>query len=1171
MRGSDDRMKALPPLLVRALAALVLVLALGLAAAPAAWADEDPNAVGKAIIVGDPLSGGLEFTITAVASGQTAGTVTLTNGKTYQGDLALYQVENAGLTYAVTAVGASAFKNNSALTGIEFQSDLTGAFAAIGANAFEGCGQLTTVVFPQKVAGIGGSAFLNCISLSSVTFAAGAKLYVPAEAPGAQWLPAIGIRAFECCTALEEITIPAITSTQRSPDYYGWYGGPNTGTGGTNPIALSSYFNFFGPGNTMPAHSYAVGQSAFLNCSSLQSVVFEPSGADWGLFAYFIANQANPLFKGCSNLKSVVFKDGQPYYADPDRALAPGYSPPSYRNVFQDSDVTPSFYYAVDYYATDVESLVSGDDNYASGRYARVEYLRGTPTDAIATSDGGVLASCVYVDASAYAEAGYADGAVPDPQARAEAAGLDASTQWVWKLGATQSRRYGLTDSCYAYLAPATDLSAGRIGAAQITTMYKLCGQNLSQGQAPTQDSPFDVARYYVNEANSNAAGYVFDGKWGYSLVLDAGETAWFTLDSTVEEGFFGQIGVYAADGSLLDADDYSVTFERYDAATGTLIAVELGAQADGPLLMTVKPGEESGYSGALQEWVLVKGQAGSVKESYTASPAATLYAAVQDSLATRHNTSSFVGPYAVAIGSADTPSALIAAAYAGLVLAPINVRDTVDGAYGFALSTHFLPGSGVINGALTTFPATGRTPAEFAVAAYNAFEERQRGLLGAPAELYPWGDTALLVSPGSLGDVAAAAAAYAYAKAAPVFYTEDDGTVSSATLACLAGFDKVAVMGDEALFTVAAFDALEAALGGEVGLVRVSGDAGSAFSLSMAVASLLMDEGLARSSVVTVTDAGCTADAIVALSLAGHEGGLALVSACTADSKLISAFLHGQRDTVRVVRLFGRGASHMSAASFSLYDSLCDLWKDSAATPAVGEGDTLVLYGCQLEIESGDALAFDGVRLWGASGLAAGSYAYGGRAYLLAQDIEAVADPPDDGLEDEGPKDEDPADDPKDDDQADDPKDEDPTDEDPVDDDPTDDPADEDPKDTVPDAPKATGSLTVVPASASAAPKATGSLTVAPFTVEGGQDTDASDDDDGDEDERTVALVSADTPLDWHLGAAQDSATAGAGQQAGPGPQGAAIVGSAVSALGAALWFALRRRRNPVAALAGA
>jgi hypothetical protein len=923
------------------------------------------------------------------------------------------------------------------------------------------------------------------------------------------------------------------------------------------------------------------------------------------------------VFAGCKKLKSVVYGAEQPYYADPNRSLSLAYRP-MYYNLYEKSGIVPNLYYAVDYYDTTVEAEASGDNGFASQRYARVEYLRDTSTAAIATSDTSVLADAVYADASAYAKSGYADGIIPDPKQVAVEAGLDTAGSglaWAWKLGGTQSRRAGLSDSCYAYLAPANELSTGRIGASQIATMYKLCDQNFSQGQEPVRDSPFDAARYYANAVLDKNNYYRFEAGsvLAEELFLNEGETAWFALNSSVEESFFSQIQVYAPDGSLLATSDYDVTFERYNASSKGYVAAELGDGQDGPLLMTVTPSEESGYSGILQEWVLVKGRAGSVGASYTASPTDTQKVAIyRNGAYGLPLVSPFNGPYAVAVSSADVSSALVAASYAGLTSASVNVLDTENASYGFALSTGFNSVSGAINGSLMPVSATERSSSEFAVGVYERFEEHYRESLGASREAYPWGDTAVIITPGSVQDVAAGVAAFAYAKKAPVFYTEADGSVSDDTLTCLRQFNKVAVLGDEALFSADAYQALETALkpglvpaalplgtpfaadaygtlaaplGNEadVELKRIGGDAGSACSLSLTVASLLAEEGLASFSVVTVTDATDVADILAALNLSGHEGGLTLVSACTVDSKRISAFLHEQRNDIDVVRLFGRDASHMSAVAFDLYDSLCGIWNEQAyADPVVGEGDTLVLYGVQLVVGSGNGLVFEGTRLWGSSGLAAGSFEYGGQSYVLTEAVDAgdsPGSPPDDPTEKPSigvtkplvtspvltkpiittPQKSDPADTPK-----------------------TNKPTGgltvSAPTDTSNtdstqpgrlvvsspqvDNPQTARNGTLSQGSGTTGSNRSGALGTSQVAIDDGEDTDTLADTG-----HSPRDSNASSPTAANPGVADDS---GSVPQAATDPRvAAAIVGSAIAALAAALWFALRRRK-PAAALVG-
>jgi hypothetical protein len=238
-----------------------------------------------------------------------------------------------------------------------------------------------------------------------------------------------------------------------------------------------------------------------------------------------------------------------------------------------------------------------------------------------------------------------------------------------------------------------------------------------------------------------------------------------------------------------------------------------------------------------------------------------------------------------------------------------------------------------------------------------------------------------------------------------------------------------------------------------------------------------------------------------------------------------------------------------MSSGSFILYDSLSGLWNNNNPVAQVGQGDTLVLYGLQLEIGSNNELTFNEVRLWGGSGLAAGSYTYGGVEYLLQQDVNATTKPPDD----EDPSDEDPPDDP--------------------------DPSDEDPPDDTTTTPPATsgdstvgnksgGSLTVTTPTTSSTKSNTsgtssGSLTVSPFSVEDGSNTATFTGD-----EEPASIGDTDTPLDWSFSTPESDGEA-TGQQTSTDPRTAAgIIGSAVSALGGSLWFALRRLKNPITAL---
>ncbi|MBQ9195933.1 MAG: leucine-rich repeat domain-containing protein, partial [Clostridia bacterium] len=87
----------------------------------------------------------------------TEATVTGWNG---EGDTVIIP-EMADETHRVTAIGASAFKNNTELAVVRFPKGLE----TVSSYAFQGCIALTDVVFNDGLKTIGGGAFNNCTSL----------------------------------------------------------------------------------------------------------------------------------------------------------------------------------------------------------------------------------------------------------------------------------------------------------------------------------------------------------------------------------------------------------------------------------------------------------------------------------------------------------------------------------------------------------------------------------------------------------------------------------------------------------------------------------------------------------------------------------------------------------------------------------------------------------------------------------------------------------------------------------------------------------------------------------------------------------------------------------------------------------------------------------------------
>ncbi len=104
-------------------------------------------------------------------------------------------VIHGGVTYRVTSIGSSAFKNCTGLTSVTIPNSVT----AISAYAFSGCTNLTATTLFEGILSIGQEAFYNCSALTSVT--------IPNSTT------AIGNEAFYACSSITSITIPENVSS----------------------------------------------------------------------------------------------------------------------------------------------------------------------------------------------------------------------------------------------------------------------------------------------------------------------------------------------------------------------------------------------------------------------------------------------------------------------------------------------------------------------------------------------------------------------------------------------------------------------------------------------------------------------------------------------------------------------------------------------------------------------------------------------------------------------------------------------------------------------------------------------------------------------------------------------------------------------------------------------
>jgi len=92
----------------------------------------------------------------------------------------------------VTSIGGGAFSDCSSLTSVTFGNSVT----SIGYSAFSGCSGLTSVIIPDSMTSIGDRAFQDCSSLNFVKIG--------------NSVTSIGVYAFDGCKRMTSVTIDGV-------------------------------------------------------------------------------------------------------------------------------------------------------------------------------------------------------------------------------------------------------------------------------------------------------------------------------------------------------------------------------------------------------------------------------------------------------------------------------------------------------------------------------------------------------------------------------------------------------------------------------------------------------------------------------------------------------------------------------------------------------------------------------------------------------------------------------------------------------------------------------------------------------------------------------------------------------------------------------------------------
>ena len=203
----------------------------------------------------------------------------------------------------VTAIGGSAFNDCDSLTSVTLPNSIT----RIGSGAFAECGSLTSIKIPDSVTTIGENAFFECVNLTSVTLPnsitrieentfGDCKSLTSIMIPNS--VTAIGKEAFYDCSSLSSVTIPNSVTTIGN-DAFEYCSSLISVTIPDSVTAIGS--DAFNGCNsltsvTLPNSITRIEENAFSACKSLTSITIPAS----------VQEIASGAFSWCENLKQVV-------------------------------------------------------------------------------------------------------------------------------------------------------------------------------------------------------------------------------------------------------------------------------------------------------------------------------------------------------------------------------------------------------------------------------------------------------------------------------------------------------------------------------------------------------------------------------------------------------------------------------------------------------------------------------------------------------------------------------------------------------------------------------------------------------------------------------------------------------------------------------------------------
>ena len=179
-------------------------------------------------------------------------------------------IQKVELGSGVTRIGGYAFQNCFSLSSITISNSVT----SIGNYAFNYCSSLSSITIPDGVTSISDSAFSYCYSLSNITIPDG--------------VTSIGGQAFRNCSSLSSITIPdSVTSISGSVFNYCYNLSSITIPDGVTSISYQAFTYCYNLSSiTIPDGVTSIDGQAFSDCRSLSSITIPGDVTSIGGYAF---------------------------------------------------------------------------------------------------------------------------------------------------------------------------------------------------------------------------------------------------------------------------------------------------------------------------------------------------------------------------------------------------------------------------------------------------------------------------------------------------------------------------------------------------------------------------------------------------------------------------------------------------------------------------------------------------------------------------------------------------------------------------------------------------------------------------------------------------------------------------------------------------------------------